>query len=120
MTERQREPGVRAIARRLRVSPRKLRLIVNLIRGRRVEEALAILRYLPSPHARDIAKVVRSAAANAENNNLMDPDELVIVRAVVDEGPTYKRYRARARGRVSPILKRTSHVTIVVDERRKS
>ncbi|MFN8532076.1 MAG: 50S ribosomal protein L22 [Dehalococcoidia bacterium] len=109
---------VQAVAKRIRVSPQKMRLIVDLIRGRRVEEAMAILRYLPSPHAKDVYKVVKSAAANAENNNLMDPDELVIVRAFVDEGPTMKRFRARSRGRVSPILKRSSHVTVVVDERR--
>ena len=111
-------PEVRAVAKRIRVSPRKARLIVDLIRGRRVTEAMDLLRYLPSPHAKDVYKVVKSAAANAEANNMMDPDELVIVRAFVDEGPTMKRFRARSRGRVSPILKRSSHITVIVDEQR--
>lgn len=108
---------VKATAKYLRVSPRKLRLIVNAIRGKRVSEALAILRFMPSPSAKLVAKVVKSAAANAENNFQMEPEALTITKIVADEGPRLKRYRARAHGRVSPILRRMSHVTVVVDER---
>ncbi|MCS7003026.1 MAG: 50S ribosomal protein L22 [Dehalococcoidia bacterium] len=111
-------PEVRAVAKRVGVSPRKVRLIIDLIRGKRVAEALTLLQFLPQPSARDVAKVVKSAAANAENNNLMDPDRLVIVRAFADDGPSLRRFRARSRGRVSPIRRRTSHITVYVDERR--
>lgn len=107
---------VRASARYIRTSPGKLRPIVDVVRGKKVDEALAILRFLPSPSARTVAKVVKSAAANAENNFEMMPSELRIVSIVVDEGPTLKRYRAGPRGRVKPILKRSSHITVVVTE----
>jgi len=107
---------VRASARYVRTSPRKLRPIVDVVRGKKVDEALAILRFLPSPSARTVAKVVKSAAANAENNFEMMPSELRIVNIFVDEGPTLKRYRAGPRGRVKPILKRSSHITVVVKE----
>lgn len=107
---------VSATARYLRTSPRKLRPIVDTVRGKRVDEALAILRLLPSPSARTVAKVVKSAAANAENNYEMIPSDLRIVRIFVNEGRTLKRYRAGPRGRVKPILKRSSHITVVVEE----
>ncbi len=105
-----------ASARHVRTSPRKLRPIVDLVRGRKVDEALVILRFLPSPWARTVAKVVKSAVANAENNFEMSPSELRIARIYVDEGRTMKRYRAGPRGRVKPILKRSSHITVVVQE----
>lgn len=105
-----------AKAKHIGVSPRKVRLIVDLVRGRKVDEALSILRYLPSPTARTVAKVVKSAAANAENNYQMIPGDLRIVNIVADEGHTLKRFRARARGRASPILKRSSHITVIVRE----
>ncbi len=108
---------VRAVARQLPVSPRKVRLITERLPGLTVDQALALLRYLPSPHARSVSKVVLSAAANAENNFNMDVDDLVIKRAYADEGRTQRRFRARSRGRVSPLLKRSSHVTIILDER---
>lgn len=107
---------VSATARYLRTSPRKLRPIVDTVRGKRVDEALVILRLLPSPAARTVAKVVKSAAANAENNYEMIPSDLRIVRIFVNEGKTLKRYRAGPRGRVKPILKRSSHITVVVEE----
>jgi len=107
---------VRASARFVRTSPGKLRPIVDVVRGKKVEEALAILRFLPSPSARTVAKVVKSAAANAENNFEMTPSELRIVNIFVGEGPRLKRYRAGPRGRVKPILKRSSHITVVVKE----
>lgn len=107
---------VKAIAKNLKVSPRKVRPILDLIRGKRVEEALPILRFLPSPTARVVSKVVRSAAANAENNFQMSPADLYIVGAYADGGPYMKRMRAKARGRAGRILKPTSHITIKVAE----
>jgi large subunit ribosomal protein L22 len=107
---------VTARAKHIRTSPRKLRLIADTVRGKKVEEALIILRFLPSPSARTISKVVKSAAANAENNFEMTPSDLKIVSISVDGGPTLKRYRAGPRGRAKPILKRSSHITVVVAE----
>jgi large subunit ribosomal protein L22 len=107
---------VSATAKYIRTSPYKLRLIVDTVRGKKVYEALTILRFLPSPAARTVAKAVKSAADNAENNYEMTPDDLRIVRIFVDEGPTLKRYRAGPRGRAKPILKRSSHITVVVEE----
>lgn len=108
---------VEATARDIRVSPRKLRLILKRLPGLSVDQALALLRYMPSPHAVPVSKVVRSAAANAENNFDIDVDKLVIKQAIANEGRTMKRFRPRARGRVSPLLKRSAHITIVLDER---
>ncbi len=107
---------VRATARYVRTSPYKLRPIVDTVRGKKVDEALIILRFLPSPAARTVAKVVKSAAANAESNFEMTPADLRIVKIFVDEGRTLKRYRAGPRGRAKPILKRSSHITVVVEE----
>ena len=107
---------VRATARYVTTSPYKLRPIVDTVRGKKVDEALTILRFLRSPAARTVAKVVKSAAANAENNFEMTPADLRIVKIFVDEGRTLKRYRAGPRGRVKPILKRSSHITVVVEE----
>ena len=107
---------VSATARYVRTSPKKLRPIVDAVRGKKVDEALVILRFLPSPAARTIAKVVKSAAANAENNYEMTPAELRIANIFVNEGSTLKRYRAGPRGRVKPILKRSSHITVIVEE----
>jgi large subunit ribosomal protein L22 len=94
-----------------------VRLILERLPGLSVDQALALLRYVQSPHARAVSKVVLSAAANAENNFNLDVDGLVIKRAYADEGPTQRRFRARSRGRVSPLLKRSAHVTIILDER---
>jgi large subunit ribosomal protein L22 len=107
---------VKATAKMVRRSPRKVRLVLDVVRGKPVREALAILRFMPHAAARDVASVVASAAANAENNLQMAQDDLVIVKAFADEGPTFKRFRARARGQGAAILKRTSHITVVVDE----
>lgn len=98
-------------------SPRKVRLILDRLPGLSVDQALALLRYVQSPHARTISKTVISAAANAENNFDLDVDEMYIKRAYADEGRMMKRFRPRSRGRVSPILKRSSHITIILDER---
>lgn len=107
---------VKATAKYIRTSPRKLRPIVNIVRGKKVEDALAVLKFMPSPSARTVAKVVRSAAANAESNYEMTSDDLVITEIFVDGSRTLKRFRAGPRGRVKPILKRSSHITVVVKE----
>jgi large subunit ribosomal protein L22 len=108
---------VRASAHDLGVSSRKVRLILERLPGLSVDQALALLRYVQSPHARSVSKVVLSAASNAENNFNLDVDDLVVKRAFADEGRTQKRFKPRSRGRVSPILKRSSHITIILDER---
>ena len=107
---------VKAVAKNTGVPPRKARLYINMVRGRKVEEALAILKFTPSPAAKVVAKVVKSAAANAENNYQMDPADLKVARIVADDAPTMKRFRARSRGRANPILKRSSHITVIVAE----
>ncbi len=107
---------VRATTKYIRTSPRKLRPIVDVVRGKKVVDAMAVLRFMPSPSARTVAKVVQSAAANAENNYEMTPDDLVITEIFVDGSRTMKRFRAGPRGRVKPILKRSSHITVVVKE----
>ena len=107
---------MRATAKYIRVSPRKVRPVVDAVRGKKVDEALTILRFAPTPAARVVAKVIRSASANAENNFQMSPQDLRIVNIFANEGVTMKRYRARARGRVGPILKRSSHITVIVEE----
>jgi large subunit ribosomal protein L22 len=108
---------VKAVAKGIRVSPRKMRLIVDMVRGKKVDEALDILKFTPTPKAQIVAKVVKSAAANAENNFQMSPQDLRIVNIFANEGRTMKRYRPRARGRVSPILKRSSHITVIVGDK---
>jgi ribosomal protein L22 len=105
---------VRASARFVRRAPRKARLVMDHIRGKRVDEARAMLQHTPRAAAVDIAKLLDSAVANAENNFELDPDDLRIHRATVDEGPTIKRFRPRALGRATPIHKRTSHMTITL------
>jgi ribosomal protein L22 len=103
---------VRAKARYVRCAPRKARLVVDHIRGKSVEEALAILTFTPRGASRDVLKLLNSAVANAESNHELGPDELRIAKVYVDEGPTLKRYRPRALGRATRIRKRTSHMTI--------
>ncbi len=107
---------VKAVAKDTGVPPRKVRLLVDMVRGKKVDEALSMLRFTPSPTARVVAKVIKSAAANAENGFQMSSSDLKIVRIFADEAPTMKRYRPRARGRASPILKRSSHITVIVTE----
>jgi ribosomal protein L22 len=105
---------VRAQARYVRTAPRKARLVIDHIRGKSVDEARAILTHTPRAAARDVAKLLDSAIANAENNHELVADDLVIHQAYVDEGPTLKRYRPRALGRATRIRKRTSHLTITL------
>jgi len=109
---------VKAVAKNIRVSPRKLRPLVDVIRGKTLDEALTILKFASTPRAKVVAKLIRSAAANAENNFEMSPN-LKIVRIFVDEARTMKRFTPRARGRASNILKRSSHITVVVAEEEK-
>ena len=107
---------VRAQARWARLSARKARVVLEHIRGRTVPEARTILAFTQRAAAKDIEKVLRSAVANAEANAGLDGDELIVVAAYADEGPTLKRHRPRARGRVARIFKRTCHITIVLGE----
>jgi large subunit ribosomal protein L22 len=107
---------VRATAKGIRLSPEKARRIIDTVRGKKVDEALAILDFMPSANARTISRVLKSAAANAENNFQMAPSDLRIVKAFVDDGLRMKRISFAGRGRVRPILKRFSHITIVVEE----
>jgi len=106
----------RATARYIRISPRKVRQVVDLIRGKSVSEALSVLQFTPKRAAKPVSKVINSAAANAEHNYEMDRDSLYISEAYVDQGPTLKRYKPRAMGRADLIRKRTSHITVVVKE----
>jgi len=106
---------VRAVAKYVRMSPRKVKLVVDLVRGKGVNEALTILRYSTKAAARPVAKVIKSAAANAEENYGLSSDELYIAQIYADEGPTLKRGRIGARARFKPILKRSTHITVVLE-----
>ena len=108
-------PGARAVARHVRLSASKARRVINLVRGLPAKEALTVLQFAPQAASEPVYKVLASAIANAENNERLDPDALLISAAFVDEGPTLKRFRPRAQGRAYRIRKRTSHITIVVE-----
>jgi large subunit ribosomal protein L22 len=103
-----------ATAKNVGHPPRKVRRVTDAIKGRRVSEALAILKFLPNTPARDVYTVLASAAANAENNYSLDPDELWVVNAIANEGFKLKRFRARSHGRSSRILRRSTHITVTV------
>ena len=107
---------VRAVARYVRVSPQKVRVIMDEVRGRRVQEALNQLSFSPQRGAQLLRKLINSAVANAEENASIDVDTLYIKRVFADEGPTLKRFRPRAMGRATRIRKRTSHLTVILDE----
>jgi len=107
----------RAILRYVRIAPRKVRLVADLIRGKDVAEAIAILRHTPRAASPVLEKLLNSAVANAEHNYQMDVNRLYISEIYANEGPRLKRYQPRARGSAFPILKRTSHITLVVSER---
>jgi len=111
---------VNATAKYVRVSPRKAGDMATLIRGKKVAEAKAILALSTRAAAKLVGKVLDSAVANAENNNNLDADDLYVVRAYVDGGPTIKRFQPRAMGRAGAIRKRTSHITVSVDEKKES
>jgi large subunit ribosomal protein L22 len=108
-------PGARAVARHVRISPNKARRVVNLVRGLPAKEALTVLQFAPQAASEQVYKVLASAIANAENNERLDPDALLVSEAFVDEGPTLKRFRPRAQGRAYRIRKRTCHITIAVE-----
>jgi large subunit ribosomal protein L22 len=111
---------VNATAKYVRISPRKAGDVTRLIRGKKVAEAKAILSLSPRGAAKVIGKVLDSAIANAENNHDLDADDLYVVQAYANGGPTLKRFRPRAMGRASRINKRTSHITVCVDEKKES
>src|SRR5690349_9046684 len=110
-------PSAVAKARFVRVSATKARRVIDLVRGKSVDEALHILRWAPQAASEPVAKVIASAAANAQNNEGLDPSTLVVATVYADEGPTAKRIRPRAQGRAYRIRKRTSHITVIVESR---
>src|SRR5258706_3395011 len=108
-------PGARAVAKHVRISATKARRVVNLVRGMPAKDALTVLQFATQAASEPVYKVLASAIANAENNERLDPDSLLVAEAYVDEGPRLKRFRPRAQGRAYRIRKRTSHITIVVE-----
>jgi large subunit ribosomal protein L22 len=108
--------NVKAVAKDVGISPQKVRLVINIVRGKKVDEALTILNFSPTPTTKAVAKVIKSAVANAEGNFQMSPAELRITDIFADKGHTLKRFRPQSRGRVSPILKRASNITVLVTE----
>jgi large subunit ribosomal protein L22 len=106
-----------AVAKYIRVSPRKVRLIMDEIRGRKVEEALNMLTFMPQKGGKILKKLINSAVANAQQNSGTDVDKLFIKKIFADEGPTLKRFSPRAQGRATQILKRTSHLTVVLNDK---
>jgi len=108
---------VKATAKYMRISAQKVRKIVGSIKGKPAEAGINALKFMPQKSAGLVEKILRSAIANADQNAKMDVDSLMIKNIIVDEGPTLKRFRARARGRASRILKRTSHITVIVSEK---
>ncbi len=109
---------VRARIKGLSVYPRKARVVVDAQRGKRVMDAIALTRFLPQKTAHDVDKLLQSLAANAENNYDMDPEDLWIKAIYADDGPTFRRFKAKARGRVGRIIRRNTHLTVIAEERR--
>jgi len=107
----------KALAKYVRISPDKIRQAVDLIRGKKVKEALAILKFTPKRASEAVGKVVKSAVANAEHNNEMSADKLYIAKVHVDQGPTWKRFKPRAMGKADLMRRKTSHITVVVSEK---
>jgi large subunit ribosomal protein L22 len=108
---------VKAFSKSVGIPPKRLQPYVEAVRGKRVQEALDALRFLPSPAAAKLSKTIQSAAANAENNLMLNVDNLIVTRAFVGQGPVMKRFRAKARGRVGRVVRHSSHITVEVDER---
>ena len=108
---------VKAVAKNVRLTPRKVRLVLDLVRGKDVKEALAILKFTPRNTAPVVSKLIKSAVANATNNHQMNEDKLYVKTIYADEARVLKRWMPRAKGSASQILKRSSHITVVVDER---
>jgi large subunit ribosomal protein L22 len=107
---------VRATQRYVRISPQKVRMIVDAIKGKPAETAINALKFMPQKSAGIVEKIVRSAVANADQNTSIDVDDLIVSNLIVDQGPSMKRFKARARGRGARILKRTAHITVVLAE----
>ncbi|HCW51980.1 MAG TPA: 50S ribosomal protein L22 [Clostridiales bacterium] len=107
----------RAVVRHVWIAPRKVRIVLDLVRGKSVDEALAVLRFTPKRASSVVSKAIRSAAANAEQNYDLKQDQLYVAEAYADGGPTFRRWQARQRGRAFEIKQRTSHITVVVRER---
>ncbi|MEW6143238.1 MAG: 50S ribosomal protein L22 [Chloroflexota bacterium] len=110
---------VRAVSKDVGIPPGKVRQVADLVRGKTVDEALTILKFVPTPASKAVAKTIKSAAASAENNYQMSPSQLNVVEIYADGARVLKRYRPQSRGRISPILKRASHITVYVDEKEK-
>ncbi len=110
---------VKAVAKHVRISPQKVRKIIGDIKGKKVESGLSSLKFMPQKASGIVEKILKSAVANADHNNNMDVDSLFIKNIIVDSGPSLKRFRPRARGRGARILKRTSHITVVVADEAK-
>jgi large subunit ribosomal protein L22 len=108
---------VRAESKYIRMTPRKVRLVVDTVRGKSVKEAMDILKFMNRAAAREVAETVQSAVANAEQNNHMDPEDLYIAEIYANQAPTAKRFQPGPRGRANPILKRSSHITVIVRDR---
>lgn len=108
----------KAIAKYVRISPRKVKIVIDLIRGKNVDEAASILTYTPKAASPVVLKVLNSAIANAVNNQELDRKELYVAEVYANPGPTLKRYVARSRGSASPMLKRTSHISVVLDQKK--
>ena len=108
----------RAIAKYIRISPRKVKIVIDLIRGKQVDQAAAILMYTPKAAAPVVLKLLNSAIANEENNLGLSREDLYVAEVYANPGPTLKRYVARSRGSASPMLKRTSHITVVLDSKK--
>lgn len=108
------ETEIRAIGKYLRISPRKVSILIETVKGKSVEKALGILNFMPQKASSLLVKLINSCVANAEENNKIDVDLLIVKNIIVDKGPTLKRFRARARGRANRILKRMSHVTVIL------
>jgi large subunit ribosomal protein L22 len=107
---------VKATQRYVRISPQKVRMIVDAIKGKPAETAINALKFMPQKSAGIVEKIVRSAVANADQNTSIDVDDLIVSNLIVDQGPSMKRFKARARGRGARILKRTAHITVVLAE----
>ena len=108
---------VRASVKNVRVSPRKARLVTDAVRGKRVDEAIAITRFLPNRTARDVEKLLRSVSANAENNYDLEPEDLWIKEIYADGAPSFRRFKAKARGRVGRITRQNTHITVIAEDR---
>lgn len=108
---------VTAKATRIRISPRKARLVVDMVRGKRVLDAIELMKFVPNRAATDVEKLLKSVAANAENNYDLDPDRLWIKAIYADDAPQMRRFKPKARGRVGRILRRSTHLTVIAEER---